>query len=222
MKEPQIGIEPMTARCGNGANGAAPSAADDLSVGEMSQGAPEARPNLRENGNEVAIEVVPWTRMKDGTRRHEYLIDQMVAMGWQRRGLREELRRRAKEEMQSFAPLGEEDAPWELDDADWGYLSSYAVGRLPDAWRIVEEGPEEGWACPVTVVELLEVIVSHGLTPEKQLDYARLWMAGDCCENIAVRIWGMDVRGYMAPLYATFADYAETMRCRHDLLEAAA
>lgn len=221
MKEPQIGIEPMTARCGSCATSALPSGADDVTDGNGSQEAPEAQPNLRENGNEVATQDVPWTRMADGTRRHEYLIDQMVAHGWNRRGLREELRRRAKEELLTFGATADGDDPWQLDDADWGYVSRYAMGRLPDAWRIVEEGPEEGWAHPVTVVELLEVIVSHALTPEKQLDYARLWMAGDCCERIAVRIWGMDMRGHLAPLYATFADYAETMRCRHDLLEAA-
>ena len=215
MKEPQIGIEPMTARCGNTAAVVSPSETHPTSEWNGRQWAPEARPNRHQSGNEVATQDVPWTRMENGTRRHEYLIDQMVAMGWQRTGLREELRRRAAAELGRLVDderaVDDEPLAWELEDTEWQYVLRYLDRRIPDAWRIVEEGADHGWAYPVTVLELLEVVVSHSLTPAKRVDYARLWMAGDCCERVAVRVLGMDPMGYVFPMMATVDDYSTAM-----------
>lgn len=54
MKEPQIGIEPMTARRESAETLALSSGGHDVENGNGSQGASEPRPNLLENGNEVA------------------------------------------------------------------------------------------------------------------------------------------------------------------------
>lgn len=54
-KEPQIGIEPMTARRGNIAPEGSSLSDKSKRLRESAQDAPESRPNRRKSGNEVAI-----------------------------------------------------------------------------------------------------------------------------------------------------------------------
>lgn len=57
MKEPQIGIEPMTAWRANAVSAASLSGVDGTTEGNRAQGGAEARPTVRGIGNEVATRI---------------------------------------------------------------------------------------------------------------------------------------------------------------------
>lgn len=70
----------------------------------------------------------------------------------------------------------------------WGGIPTL----IPDAWRIVIEGPEtEGadWGCPVMVLEFLEVEISHPIPYDKHRNYAHLWWRFDATGCFHFRVY---------------------------------
>ena len=143
----------------------------------------------------------------------------MESEGWRRVGLRPFLKARAKAEiaeaLASYA-ADDHDGPLDADDlrgySEWGHVLAALGGRIPDAWRIVEEDSRHGWGYPVTVLELAEVCVTHFLSAAKWEQYAYLWMTGDSMDYIAVRIYGVDAMGAMSPLVADMDGYFYALR----------
>ncbi len=78
---------------------------------------------------------------------------------------------------------------------------------VPDAWRIRREGRREGWGHGVFVIELLEVDVSHCMSPVKEDWYEAFWWDADASEYIDVRIWRMNRNGFVSPLMADLGEY---------------
>lgn len=73
-------------------------------------------------------------------------------------------------------------------DEIWGDMPR----MIPDAWRIVAEGPEtEGkdWGCPVLVLEFLEVEIGHPIPFEKHRNYAQLWWRFDGTSCFHFRVY---------------------------------
>jgi hypothetical protein len=63
-------------------------------------------------------------------------------------------------------------------DEIWGDIPTL----IPDAWRVVVEGPEtegKNWGCPVMVLEFLEVEIGHPIPFEKHRNYVHLWWRFD-------------------------------------------
>lgn len=72
---------------------------------------------------------------------------------------------------------------------------------IPDAWRFLFEGKQEGWASDkILVIELLEVEVSNPVSNEKLEWYEHLWWAMDSTASLHLRIFRMDRFGYILPL----------------------
>ncbi len=146
--------------------------------------------------------------MPSGQRRHERLVDVLTQLGWRRHGLRSALRDLAHVEfLITGAPVDE------VDDNNWAALADgfRVTGVIPDAWRIVDEGPDQGWLHPVSVLEVAEVVVTHPISAKKLQDYAWLWMRADACETVALRVWGFDGHGYQFPVLATFEQCGPAM-----------
>lgn len=63
---------------------------------------------------------------------------------------------------------------------------------IPDAWRVVVEGPEtEGkhWGGPVMVLEFLEVEISHPIPFDKHRNYVHLWWRFDGTSCFHFRVY---------------------------------
>lgn len=69
---------------------------------------------------------------------------------------------------------------------------------IPDAWRIVVEGPEtegRGWGVPVMVLEFLEVEISHPIPFAKHQAYVHLWWRFDATSCFHFRVYRIGRHG---------------------------
>jgi hypothetical protein len=218
MREPQIGIEPMTAWRDKHADAGNTVENQQLTNSGLSGNLPEPHPKRNTSGNTMATEDDDFVRLSDGRRRHEAIIDAMALDGWKRKGLRPYLKARRKEQIaEALAGFAADDPerPRKGDDlthySEWGLVLEALGGRVPDAWRILEEDEQHGWGHPVTVLELAEVVVTHMLPADKWGEYAYLWITGDSMEDIAVRIYGVDPFGTVHPIVADIGGYFDAL-----------
>ncbi len=104
--------------------------------------------------------------------RHNELIAELVAEGWlPAAGWKAAFRRKVLEE-----PFCGEDG---TDGLELSWIFSDAR-FMPDAYRLIVEGPSEGWGHPVLVLEFAEVVVTNQLPDWKVGLYQDLWW---CCDG---------------------------------------
>lgn len=74
----------------------------------------------------------------------------------------------------------------------------------PDAWRLVVEGPDEGWCYPVIVLEVAEAVVRHDLDAGKLAIYEEMWMNLDALDHWYLRLWRVDLSGTLTLIEPRF------------------
>lgn len=120
---------------------------------------------------------------------HEQLVDQAVKQGWHRVGWRKAFKAR-------LATL-----PWTGDAKDVAEIIDQ-VAVVPDAWRVVHEGPITSgrrWGCSIVVLEFLEVDVTHCANQDKWAEYQDLWWQFDGTGHFQFRAFRMDRYGNIHP-----------------------
>lgn len=150
---------------------------------------------------EVVPETVPQNRSRAGISRkprdarHQRLVGGLVGEGWSLKGWRDGVYTMLRN---LGALTGEQDAWMDVPEI----LDDFKKTRLiPDAWRIVVEGKQQGWLHNVLVIEFMEVEVTHPLPAEKVAMYDNLWWALDYTEYLYFRLWKMDATGYRTEFY---------------------
>lgn len=118
------------------------------------------------------------------TARHRALIAELVANGWRTRGWRADILKRMAMR------------PWCGEDwMDYEEIRDRLPGvRItPDAFRI-SLLPQRDYPA-LLVLDMVEVVVTHGLTKNKTAHYLNLWWDFDGSDRCHLRVWTVDVYG---------------------------
>jgi hypothetical protein len=141
------------------------------------------------------------------TARHRALIAELVAEGWQTQRWKDAVIRRV-----SMGPWCAEDG---YDLAEVRDLLA-VTGITPDAYRLTIMRQHD--YPPLLVLDLAEVIVTHGITKDKMGRYLNLWWGFDATDRLHLRVWTVDAygrRGHLldgSPLHVEKAVFPEWFR----------